>query len=57
MQSELETRLGEERQEGEALSGYYSRVTAIIERLRRIEGRFDGMEDRVTRLKMQVLQK
>ena len=46
-----------ERQEEESLSGYYARVTSILERLRRIEQRFDGMEERVTRLKMQVLKR
>ena len=40
-----------------SLSGYYARVTNILERLQRIETRFDGMEERVTRLKMQLLQR
>ena len=54
---ELEKQLMTERQEEESLSGYYARVTSILERLRRIEQRFDGMEERVTRLKMQVLKR
>ena len=54
---ELQRRLATERTEGENLSSYYGRVGGIVERLRRIEHRFDGMEDRVTRLKMQVLKR
>ena len=54
---ELESQMSVEQKIGEHLQGYYGRVCRIVERLRHVEQRFDSMEDRVTKLKIQVLKR
>ena len=55
--TELETKLQKEKSLDANLSGCFGRVTSILERLDKVERRFEGMEDRVTKLKMQMLKR